>query len=103
MKNILFFALFLSTIIMSGCSQDGLMQDKSYITKEIEKANYCETKEDCVDAGGKCPFGCYTYVNKGEVDRIKTLLDSYESTCIFDCAYCPYFECKNNKCEPICG
>lgn len=33
---------------------------ESNIKSEIEKANYCEVDSDCVDAGSKCPFGCYT-------------------------------------------
>ena len=44
------------------------------IKSAIEKANYCEVDSDCVDAGGKCPFGCYAYVNKDEVEKISPLL-----------------------------
>jgi hypothetical protein len=102
MRGIVIFVLLVSVIILGGCSQNWPSQDKSYIVKEIEKANYCTTKEDCVDVGRKCPFGCYIYVNKDEVGRIRSLLDSYKSTCMFDCAYCPGVECKDKKCEPVC-
>ena len=37
---------------------------ESNLKSAIEKANYCEVDSDCVDAGEKCPFGCYNYVNK---------------------------------------
>jgi len=33
-----------------------------HIKSSIEKANYCEMDSDCVDVGGKCPFGCYIYM-----------------------------------------
>ena|SRR3989338_5127630 len=97
MKRIIIFTLLISIILISGCSRS-----KSYIQQEIVKANYCETNEDCVSAGGQCPFGCYIYVNKNEVSRIKNLISSYKSNCIYDCMYCPTVECKNNKCEAVC-
>jgi hypothetical protein len=80
----------------------GFSKSKFYINNEIEKANYCDVKEDCVSTGSKCPFGCYIYVNKNEVNRIKNLISSFKSNCVYNCMYCPDVECKNNKCEPIC-
>ena len=74
-----------------------------YIKSEIEKANYCEAKEDCADTKtNKCQFGCNVYVNKNEVDRIRNLINSYDSKCEYECAYCRDVECENNKCKPIC-
>lgn len=73
-----------------------------YIESEIEKANYCETEDDCVDAGSKCPFGCYNYVNKAEAERISGLLGSFDSDCIYDCAFCADVRCVDHKCEPVC-
>ena len=75
---------------------------ESSIKSEIEKANYCNVDSDCLDAGGKCPFGCWVYVNKNEVNRISELIDSYNSKCIYSCVSCPTAICENNKCKEIC-
>ena len=56
------------------------------IKSEITKANYCEVYSDCIDAGGKCPFGCYAYVNKNEVSRISKLIQSFDSKCVYKLA-----------------
>ena len=42
---------------------------EDYIRNEIEKANYCKVKDDCVLAGSKCPFGCHILVNENEKER----------------------------------
>ena len=101
MKSIINIALLiivsLMVITLLGCSFS-----ESRIKKEIEKANYCEIAEDCVDVGGKCPFGCFIHVNKNEADRIKNLVDSFDSKCIYDCMSCFNVECKNNKCTEVC-
>jgi hypothetical protein len=68
----------------------------------IKRANYCEVAADCVDAGGKCPFGCYNYVNKNEVEYVAKLIQSYDSTCIYDCVLCPSAICISNKCVEVC-
>ena len=68
----------------------------------IEKANYCEVDSDCVDAGGKCPFGCYAYVNKNEAEKISQLIQSYDSKCVYGCVSCLTATCKNKKCEEVC-
>ena len=75
---------------------------ESYVRGEIDKKNYCSTKEDCISVMGKCPFECYIYVNKAESEKINRLVNSYKSGCIYDCMYCPNVECIKNKCEPIC-
>ncbi len=103
MKKIIIFSLVgLVILAIVLISIFGLSRSKSSIKNEIEKANYCDTKEDCVYAGGKCPFGCYVYVNKNEVNKIQNIIASFKSNCIYDCMYCPEVECKNNKCEPVC-
>lgn len=89
--------LFISLLI-SGCTAN-----ESNIRNQIQKANYCTTKDDCIDAGGKCPFGCYNYVNKNEFNRIQRLLDSFSNECIYDCMMCPDVECVDNICEPVCN
>ena len=98
MRKLIIFTLLIFVVIISGCAKS-----ESHIEKEIEKANYCETKEDCADTKtNKCPFGCNIYVNKNEVDRIRNLINSYDSNCEYECAYCPDVECKNNECEAVC-
>jgi len=72
------------------------------IKSAIEKANYCKIDSDCVDAGGKCPFGCYVYVNKNEVNNISKLLESFNSKCVYGCVSCPAATCENNKCKEVC-
>ena len=76
--------------------------NESKIKAEIAKANYCETDSDCVDAGSKCPFGCYAYVNKNEVSRISGLIQSFDSKCVYGCLACPTAICEDNKCKEIC-
>ncbi|MBT4322358.1 hypothetical protein HOC06_01355 [Candidatus Woesearchaeota archaeon] len=78
---------------------------ESNINGEIDDANYCNVKEDCVSFSGKCPFGCYVSVNVNEEDRIRKLVDSYQpksSFCEYSCAYCTVVDCIDNKCEILC-
>ncbi len=76
---------------------------ENYIKGEIEEANYCDVAEDCVNAGMKCPFGCYNYVNVNEVERIKDLIGSFPSNCEYMCGYCSNVRCIDNKCVPDCS
>ena len=76
--------------------------EKAVIESQIEKANYCDVYSDCVDAGGKCPFGCWVYVNKNEVSKISELINSFDSRCVYGCLSCPTASCENNKCKPVC-
>ena len=101
-KIILFSIIDFAILTIVLVSLFGCSRSKVYIKNEIEKANYCDVKEDCVDAGGKCPFGCYVYVNKNEVHRIENLIASFRSDCIYDCISCRNVECINNTCEPVC-
>lgn len=72
------------------------------IKSEIEKANYCNIDSDCVDVGGECPFGCWVYVNKNEVNRISELISSFDSKCVYGCLFCPISICENSKCKAVC-
>lgn len=74
---------------------------ESNIKSAINKANYCEMDSDCVDAGGKCPFGCYVYVNKNEIKKISHLIQSYDSKCVYSCASYPTVICESKKCVEI--
>ena len=91
----IFLLVFLLMLISCSKSQ-------TFIRNQIYQENYCTTKDDCVNIGSKCPFGCYILVNKNEAEKIKKLVNSYESNCVYDCMYCPDFECKNGRCEPVC-
>ena len=74
---------------------------ESNIISAIEKANYCQVDSDCIDVGGKCPFGCYIYVNKNEVEQISKLIKSYSSKCVYDCISTSKVACENNKCKEL--
>lgn len=75
---------------------------KNYIEKQIVNAKYCKVDADCVDAGSKCPFGCYAYVNKNEVKRISDLIASYDSKCVYGCLACPTAVCEQGVCQESC-
>ncbi|MFH1408934.1 MAG: hypothetical protein ABIH34_03430 [Nanoarchaeota archaeon] len=90
--------LFLIPILfLIACSPS-----QEFIQDEIDKANFCETKDDCALAGSKCPFDCYIYVNSAHVDRIKGFVDSYRPLrrCFFSCVACEPI-CYEGKCECI--
>ncbi|KKR22004.1 MAG: hypothetical protein UT48_C0001G0017 [Parcubacteria group bacterium GW2011_GWE2_39_37] len=76
---------------------------ESIIKAEIQKANYCQIDADCIDAGGKCPFGCYNYVNKDRVLEISKKIETYTSKCVYGCISCPTAKCSNNKCVASCN
>jgi len=71
------------------------------IKKEISKANYCEKQDDCQIVLAQCPFNCFAPVNKKEANRISTMIENYESTCIYICVEHQGVDCINNKCEVI--
>jgi hypothetical protein len=83
-------AIIIAIILLAGCTQ-------AQIQKEIQKANYCNNVEECVNIGSKCPFGCDIHVNEKEAERIRQLVGSYESNCVYGCAECEV-QCVNNKC-----
>lgn len=93
-------------VARSDCLEQAKSSESS-ISAEIEKANYCNTADDCeLAAFSKCPFGCYVYTNKAEADRIKSLIEAYEqsprmSGCEYMCIKIEGVECKNKRCEPI--
>lgn len=83
-------------VILSGC-----MSAEARIKEQIAEANHCETAADCVDVGGKCPFDCYIFVHKNEADRIRTLVEGYDSQCTYSCVAMNGVRCTENKCEVI--
>ena len=101
MKQIMFVLVIV--LLLTSCVSE------ETVKKEIKKANYCETKADCVSLGSMCPFGCYIYVNSAEEDRVRGLMDSYFKEqrlkgheCVYDCVRCMDVECVDSKCEPVC-
>lgn len=91
--------LIAALLLLSACSSDAMTQEQ--IKQEIAAANYCETPDDCVDVGGKCPFDCYIFVNGSEADRIKTMVDGHGTTCTYSCLAINGVDCVNNKCQPV--
>ena len=88
----------LSVIFFASCDQDNY---ENQIKEQINQANYCNSEEDCVYVGSKCPFGCYIYVNEAEANRITKLIDEFDSKCVYGCVQSYGAECKNNKCVEI--
>lgn len=74
---------------------------QAYIEREIVKAGYCEADSDCVVAANQCPFGCYITVNKNEVERIRGLVSSFNSTCVYSCVELKDVICENKKCRAV--
>lgn len=68
------------------------------IKREIAEANYCEAHADCVDVDSKCPFGCYTHVNKAEAGVIREMIHAFQSTCAYACIQFTGVKCQNKKC-----
>ena len=107
--KILITILIIVSIFLNACSEI-IYKDQpyleDYVISEIDKANYCNTKSDCVNIGNHCPFGCYIYVNKDQAERISGLIDDYinaqEARCEYGCLPCNNFICNKNKCEAVC-
>lgn len=98
-RNIAIIVVLLLLLIVALAYFDP--RSEGSVKREIERANYCNTKSDCVDVGGKCPFGCYVFVNKNESQRIETLVNSYNSTCMYACIALKDFDCISGKCQAI--
>jgi hypothetical protein len=71
---------------------------EEFIQGQIDKANYCSVKEDCVIAARKCPFGCNILVNKNELDKINRMIGEYKQTCNLTCASLRFYNCDLNEC-----
>ncbi len=89
--------LGLLTSLLVGCSAEAKLKN------ELEAANYCETKNDCVLIGSKCPFDCYIYVNADKADILKSKVEAYESKCEYSCLACADVACVEGKCELACA
>lgn len=86
-------------------------QEVARIKGEIDKANFCEARSDCVNLGSKCPFACYIVVNKSEEATIRALVEGFagkincglpcELGCQHHCASLLRVVCLEKKCKAI--
>jgi hypothetical protein len=54
-------------------------------TKEIEEANYCLEQSDCRAISFGCAFGCESLVNKERLASLRSIISSYNETCLMIC------------------
>ncbi len=100
-------AVIVLAFVLAGQQKSPLTEQQ--IKFEIEKANYCNAKEDCTPVSYACPFDCNIFVNKKEVSKIETMLRTFVPTeqnlkrcsVMGACISATDVECKNNKCEAI--
>lgn len=91
--------LLLSTSLLTLAACD----PSEEVRTQLDELNYCETVDDCVYIGSKCPFGCYIYANTAEEKKATMLLESYDSDCVYSCIRSTGIACVNNKCEVKTG
>ena len=97
--TVLFIVL---VFLISACSRNISQNiDGGSIQVEIDNANFCDTKDDCIDVESKCPFGCNIFVNKDQSSKIKDLIESYETNCMYKCRPSTGVDCIDNKCEEL--
>ena len=92
-------SLFILLISLSFVFISFLPLKKANISKQIQEAAYCESDSDCVAIKSGCPFGCAVPINIDNKDRIKSLINSYPSTCVHSCQGAEISVCVDNKCE----
>jgi len=78
-------------------SEEGLAEK---VLVEMERANYCDVKEDCVETNTKCPLGCYHLVNVAELEKVNGFVKEFKQNCFQTCAALEDYECIDSKCEP---
>lgn len=88
-------------LLLTACSAPAAPNDQEAVSRAITEANHCETKEDCVLVGSKCPFDCYIYAHKDEADRIRSMVDAYPSDCTYSCIASEGVDCIANVCVSI--
>ncbi len=92
-----YLLLGLLTLVLASCT----MSEEAKIKTELAAANHCEVADDCELIGSVCPFDCYIYVHADEAERMKTMLDGYQSTCMYSCIASSGVECVDQKCQAI--
>jgi len=78
-----------------GCDK---APSESEIREEIEKARICLNDFECINLGSRCPFGCAVAVTRSEAERIRALLNEFESTCAYGCAQVTEVVCEKGLC-----
>jgi hypothetical protein len=79
----------------------GCLSAEASLRQALEEANRCEEASDCMWIGSKCPFGCEIYVHKDEAETMKTLVDGFDSTCVYGCIQTFGVDCVEKQCQPI--
>lgn len=111
-KNKIFLSILFVIVLIAGTflflkekytgnPNDYFGSKEGEIKQAIIDAGYCNVSTDCEVLYAECPFGCHAPVNKKEADKIRMMLDSYESTCIYSCIQIQGVECVENKCQII--
>lgn len=95
MKKIIILTITFSFIV-NGCT----LEEKK-IQQQIEKARYCQTKNDCVPIAAQCPFDCHVIVNKNKAAEIEKIIMDFQSDCVYDCPLLSGFDCIDNACTAI--
>ncbi len=90
------FSIIAFGLLLSACASS-----EEAIQKQIDDANFCDVREDCVLVGSKCPFGCYIYANTKDATRIEALVEGYESQCTYSCIQTFGVDCVDHRCEPL--
>lgn len=86
-----------------GASADNGTQNvgEGEIRAEIAAAQMCNTKEDCVTVASVCPFGCHITVNKMYEEKIRNLVESYPTNCMYSCVQQQGVDCVDSLCQPV--
>ncbi len=102
-KNISTFVLFGVLVLIILVFTSFLSIKKSYISRQISQAGYCQENSDCVIAGNKCPFSCAIVTNKNEASRIMKLVNSFPASCELSCLGRETAFCLEKKCRVAVG
>ena len=104
-NNVIFVVLVvvvIVTVVLIAINQNKTEKTaKEQIDQEIEKANYCNIKEDC-NLLDSSTFGCFVYVNTNDISRINTLIKDYNKKNNVESGGCiavvTYPKCEGGKC-----
>lgn len=77
-----------------------LNSEQQFLFDQIQLANYCDTADDCIDAGNFCPISCQNFVNRNRVADIMSLMSRFDQTCLNECAVAQP-KCSNNRCVSV--
>jgi hypothetical protein len=88
--------LAVATLVAAGCGGSPSAEE---IKKEIEAARPCGGDPDCVNIGGRCPFGCDIVVNRAWAERVRKLVNDYPKGCAQSCGPPPAaIVCESGLC-----